>query len=259
MPRTVKLEFNKHRLSGFTGNQLKLIACLLMLCDHVGYMLIENGVLYGQNPIYWEQAIATSAGQRWFLAARILRFIGRMAFPLFAFLVAEGFFHSANRRNYFHRLFFFGLLSEVPFDLACRGVVWYPEYQNVLFTYCIAVLCLWILSLLEARRLPFLLNVPVIALFAALAWFLKTDYNAVGVVLVSLFYLLRNEETLRLLTAAAVCVAESISYGGISALSCVLIRFYNGKRGVLRLKYTFYLFYPLHMLLFYFMVWYANR
>ena len=59
--------------------------------------------------------------------------------------------------------------------------------------------------------------------------------------------------------AAAVCVAESISYGGISALSCVLIRFYNGKRGAMRLKYIFYLFYPLHMLLFYAMVYFANR
>ncbi len=259
MPRTVKLEFNKHRLSGFTGNQLKLIACLLMLCDHVGYMLIENGVLYGQNPIYWEQAIATPEGRRWYLAARILRFIGRMAFPLFAFLVAEGFRNTSDRRRYFRRMLLFALLSEVPFDLACRGVYWYPDYQNVLFTFTIALLCLNVLSLLEERRLPVFLGIPVIALFSAAAWFLKTDYNAAGVALVSLFWLLRNEENLRLLAAAAVCVAESISYGGISALSCVLIRFYNGKRGAMRLKYIFYLFYPLHMLLFYFMVWFANR
>ena len=88
--KPIKLKFNQRRLAGFSGNQLKLIAFFFMLCDHVGFMLIENGVLYGQNPIYWELALQTPEGQRWYLAARVLRFLGRLAFPLFAFLTVEG-------------------------------------------------------------------------------------------------------------------------------------------------------------------------
>lgn len=64
---------------------MKMIAFFLMLCDHIGFMLIENGMLYGQNAMYWNMALKTTEGQKWYMIARILRILGRLSFPIFAF------------------------------------------------------------------------------------------------------------------------------------------------------------------------------
>ena len=257
MARTVKLEFNKKRLRGFSGNQLKLIACFLMLCDSVGYMLIENGVLYGLNAEYWSLALATEIGQRWYLFARVLRFAGRMAFPIFAYLVAEGFAHSRNQRKYAFRMAVFALISEVPFDLATRHLVFDMTYQNVLFTYTLALCALLIIK--RMRKLHIVLRLLVMGVFAVGAWYLRSDYGPLGGVFICLMYLLRKDRAAQLVTGTVLSAAESLSYYCISAISFVLIRFYNGKRGTAPLKYFFYIFYPVHMLLFYGLVYFANR
>ena len=257
MARTIKLEFNKRRLRGFSGNQLKMIACFLMLCDSIGFMLIENGVLYGLNPEYWSLALATELGQRWYTLARVLRFLGRMSFPIFAYLVAEGFIHTSNQRRYMIRMLLCAFISEVPFDLATRHVVFDPSYQNVCFTYVIALAALYFIR--RARRYPLPVRLLIMALGAALAFLLRSDLGPVGVVLICLMYMLRNDRNAQLVTGAVVSAAESLGYYCISALSFVLIRFYNGKRGSFPMKYFFYIFYPAHMLAFYALVYFANR
>ena len=257
MTRTIKLEFNKRRLRGFSGNQLKLIACFLMLCDSIGYMLIENGVLYGLNPEYWSLALATEIGQRWLLAARILRFFGRMAFPIFAYMVAEGFANSKSPHKYMLRMLVFALISEVPFDLATRHVAYDLSYQNVLFTYTLALIALLIIR--RIRRLPLIVRLLPVAAFAAAAYFIRSDYGPLGVVLICLMYMLRKDRAAQLVTGAVLSAAESLGYYCISAISFILIRFYNGKRGSVPLKYFFYIIYPAHMLIFYALVYFANR
>lgn len=234
-----------------------MIAFFLMLCDHVGFMLIENGVLYGQNSLYWSQAIATEEGQKWYLAARILRFVGRMSFPLFAYMIVEGFRHTSGVGKYIFRIGLFAVLSEVPFDLACFGVVYYPDYQNVLFTYFIALIALNFME--KARKVSWLLAVLVAAPFGWIAWLAKCDYGALGVGLICLLYMLHRDRKIQLVSGAVVSAAESLEYYGVSALSFFLLRFYNGQRGEASLKYFFYLMYPLHMLLFYALVYFANR
>ena len=256
MAKPIKLQFNKRRYGGFSGNQLKLIAFFLMLCDHVGYMLIENGVLYGQNPVYWTMALQTAEGQHWYLAARILRFIGRISFPLFAYMIVEGFLHTRNVRNYALRLLIFAILSEVPFDLACQGVIWYPEYQNVMFTLFLGVPTM---ALMERVRKHPLLQIVMAALGCAAGYLLRSDYGAAGVLLIAAMYLLRNERMPQLFVGAAISALESYEYCGVSALAFLLLRFYNGKRGDFSMKYFFYLMYPLHLLLFYALVYFGNR
>ena len=257
MSRNAKLKFNKIRLRGYSGNQLKMIACLLMLCDHIGCMLIENGVLYGQNPAYWTLAISTPEGQRWLLLARILRTIGRMAFPVFAFLAVEGFCHTSNIKVYLRRVLICALISEVPFNLACYHSMSYPAYQNTCFTIFFGLMALCFIKMLQKRQ--FIFSVLAVLIFSGLAQLFKTDYGAEGVILISILYILRNDNTLRLLSGALISFIESFRMGGVSALSFILIRFYNGKRGSGTLKYFFYLFYPLHMLIFYLCVVYVNR
>ena len=234
-----------------------MIAFFLMLCDHIGYMLIENGVLYGQNPMYWTMALETPEGQRWYLLATVLRYLGRIAFPLFAYLTVEGCIHTGSLRRYSLRLLLFAALSEVPFDLACKGVVFYPEYQNTLWTLLLGVLS--VAAMERAHRLHIRFRILTASIFCGVAYLFHTDYGAVGVALISVMYLLRQERNFQLLAGAAISAAESIELCGVSALAFILIRFYNGKRGDLPLKYFFYFAYPLHLLLFWALVYMANR
>ena len=257
MARTIKLEFKKRRLRGFSGNQLKMIACFLMLCDSIGYMLIENGVLYGLNAEYWSLALATEAGQAWYDFARVLRFFGRMSFPIFAYMIAEGFIRTSNVRKYILRMLIYALISEVPFDLATRHVLFDISYQNVLFTYSVALIILFLIKC--ARQWPLILRLLIMAAGAALAWFIRSDYGALGVIFICLMYMLRKDKAAQLVTGVVLSAAESLSYYCVSALSFILIRFYNEKRGSVPMKYFFYIFYPAHMLLFYLMVYFANR
>lgn len=251
-----RLQFNKRTIRGLSGNQLKLIAFFLMLCDHVGFMLIENGMLYGQNPVYWNMAINSEAGKKLYLIARVLRCIGRLSFPIFAFFIAEGFSHTSSENRYILRMGIFAVLSEVPFDLACYGKYYYPEYQNVLFTYFIALLALKVMHLLKKKHI---LQILAALPFAFLAYFFRTDYGAFGVGLVCLMWMLRNSSKARVITGAIASAAESIEFYGVSALSFILLGLYNGQRGRASLKYFFYFMYPLHLAVFYLLVFLPNR
>ncbi|MDO4960485.1 MAG: TraX family protein [Eubacteriales bacterium] len=255
--KAIKLKFNKRRLAGFTGNQLKMIAFILMLCDHIGFMLIENGVLYGQNPIYWNQALATPAGQRWYLAARILRFLGRMSYPLFAFLAVEGFSHTRNARKYILRLAFFAAISEVPFDLAIKGVVWFPDYQNTMVTILLGVLSMYFMDKIKKKHVFF--QMIIAAVFCGAAYICKCDYGAVGVAMIAVMYIFRYDRNLQMISGAVIAAAESYTYCGVAALSFAFVRFYNGRRGDFPMKYFFYVAYPVHLALFFAMVYFGNR
>ena len=143
------MEKNRLDLSAF---DLKLLAMAAMLADHIGYL-------------FFPQAL-------W------MRCVGRLAFPIFAFQVAEGWYRTCNRRRYFLRLALCGLLSEIPFDLAIGGQPIDPGYQNVLWTFCIAAAALWAMEALQ-RRLQ--IPLPLAALPAAGAGYLlgealQSDY-----------------------------------------------------------------------------------
>lgn len=250
------LQFNKRKFRGLSGNQIKMIAFFLMMCESVGALLILNGKLYAHNPMYFQMALDTAEGQRWYLAARILRFVGRAAFPLFAFFIVEGFRNTSSVGKYIFRMGFFALVSEVPFDLAYYGTVYYPEYQNVLITYFIALVALYCMSL--AVKYP-VLQVLIAAPFCYLAYLAKSDYGALGVALICVLYLLRREKKMQLAAGAVLSVAESYQYYGVSALAFFLLDIYNGTRGDAPLKYFFYIMYPLHLAAFYALVYFANR
>ncbi len=120
------------RTRGITGNTLKIIAIVTMLIDHIGVAIFENGMLkYQDNSLAWVS-----------IANLVLRTIGRIAFPIFCFLLVEGFFHTRDIKKYGTRLFLFALISEIPFDLAVFDTWFYPGYQNVYFTLFIG---LWVI------------------------------------------------------------------------------------------------------------------
>ena len=132
---------------GFNGNQLKLIAVVSMLVDHMAYLFIGVGML---TP-------ALQAGEEvpaLFLLYRVLRAIGRMAFPVFCFLLVEGFLHTKSRRRYAIRLGIFSLISEIPFDLLTSGTRLFVDWssQNVMITLFLGLLMMEVLERLDIRK-----------------------------------------------------------------------------------------------------------
>ena len=222
----------------------------------------------------------------------LLRIIGRSAFPIFCFLLVEGLLHTSSRGKYLLRLLLFSFLSEIPFNLALFGGLRNANHQNVFFTLTIGLAVIWGMDeilhsdhLLRFREkglrfheknrlfhekdrfflqkkgglpsellsiLPYAFCLLLVLLGAGLASLLHTDYGAIGVLLIVLFYCFRKHRLLASFLGwsllSATLYLESYSFPAF-----LLCFFYNGKRGFLRgrAKYLFYFFYPLHLLLIY--------
>ena len=228
---------------GLSGSTLKMIAIVTMLIDHIGAAVVARLLRSGGQPA-WMYDIYS-----------IMRDIGRVAFPIFCFLLIEGFMHTRNRLKYAMRLCCFALISEVPFDLAFSGTVLEFGYQNIFFTLLIGLFTIWGLHLIAERtRLHPLLRVvfwvPICIAGMALAWLLQTDYDAKGVLCIIALYLFYDRRWSQILAG---CLAF-VWFEPPAVAAFVPIAFYNGKRGW-NLKYVFYLFYPVHLLVLYMICW----
>ena len=209
---------------------LKCIAMAAMVLDHVGAAFLPDAT--------W------------------LRCIGRLAFPIFAYFVAEGFAHTRNFRNYLLRMVLFALLAELPFDLLWSGTLWDPTQQNVLWTFVLALLCLWGIQWTAAKH-PEKESVGIIAAIALgyiVGTLLQVDYRGYGVVLVLLFWLFRKEDQKELWQFFAMLLVNCLLIGGIQCfamLALIPIWLYNGQAGPQNraIQYACYAFYPIHLLL----------
>lgn len=208
------------RINGFT---LKWIAMIAMVIDHVG------AVLYPQY--------------------LILRIIGRIAFPIFCFLLVEGALHTHNIRRYEGRLLLFALISELPFDYVFYGGMT-MVHQNVFFTLFLGLLMIDVLK--NERNTIYSLLALIGAIL--LAEELSVDYGAGGILLILCFYLLRNKRVGKQVAFIILnCLYYGIgvqSYAGLAAIPMLL---YQGEQGP-KMKYFFYLFYPLHLLILYLII-----
>ncbi len=226
---------------GISGSTLKIIAMVTMLIDHIGAALLEIGYMP-----YLLNKGDTLLYEQWADIDMLMRLVGRMAFPIFCFLLVEGYFHTKDVKKYLGRLFLFALISEVPFDLAFSKTVFTMHYQNVFFTLFLGLLGITIYDKCEKKGKG-ILSLLSLCGCGMLAVVLNTDYSFTGVVVVFAFYLFYNNEVVRniassiaILGAGAIEIASYIAY--------IPIHFYNGERG-LKLKYVFYIFYPLHLLI----------
>ncbi len=218
-------------LPGISGSTLKCIAMVSMVLDHIGAAFLGRGyfgVFALEGPIltlYW-----------------VLRWAGRIAFPIYCFLLVEGMTHTRSKRNYILRLFAFALISEVPFDMCFFGGPLYWDYQNVFWTLGLGALAVWAIGQIrEKRQLRYYYLVVVCVV---VAWLTKADYGAFGVFYICLLSILNTKKNwVRNLWGS---VAIAWEYTAI--LAFLPIQMYNGKRGV-SLKYVFYFFYPAHLFL----------
>ena len=238
-------------MHGWSGSTLKLIAVVTMLIDHIGAGLLERFAMEHPERLLW----GLNADQIKDIDF-VMRSIGRIAFPIYCFLLVEGFVKTSNVWKYFTRLMIFGLISEVPFDLCFFGAFPYWEHQNVMFSLALGVLMLICIdragkALLDPEKgnkrqgfagfVQFLIMIP----FAVVAYFAFVDYVCLAIFVIFVFYLGRKSRVGNLLAMTGSCfiLDEIPALAGLIPLAL-----YNGKRG-LKLKYFFYSFYPAHILL----------
>lgn len=231
------------RLSGST---LKLIAITTMLIDHIGAVVIETGILHSYDTNKLMEIVGTEYGKNWYILDLFLRLIGRIAFPIFCFLLVEGFLHTHNVKRYFMNLFVFAIISEVPFDMAVMNRGFSMKYQNVYFTLLIGLLTLIFLKRFEGQKLLQLLTV---FLGCAAARLMKSDYEVIGILMISCLYLLRSNRKKQFLVSGIIMFLESLTLFGAAVLALIPIHFYSGEKGNTGNKYIFYWFYPVHLFL----------
>lgn len=209
------------------GTTLKLIAMASMVLDHVGDSFFPDQV--------W------------------MRVLGRIAMPVFAFCISEGFAHTHDKQRYLLRMGIFSLVSEVPFDLVTAGVPLEFSHQNIMATFFWAILGLMLFERITGEGAPKSREAAgfiMLAVFAMLSVLLGLDYNMLGCGLIFVFYLLRGKG-LEIEAAAGAVYHALLRNMGIcwfGLLGFLPILSYNGQRGR-GLKWLFYLFYPGHLLL----------
>ena len=239
---------------GINSAVLKNIAVVTMLIDHIGAvimtrLLIRNGLYEAMvNQEAYTAWMGQNGGMYGIYMA--MRIIGRLAFPIYCFLLVEGFQKTHNVKKYLGRMFLFALISEVPFDLAFSGKAWYPAYQNVFFTLLLGLLVIAGLHLVEQHFagttvgktiLRVGLNAVIILTGCVLALVLKTDYDFKGILAITVLYLFRNRKKAQMWAGVIIFLLMD-SLEMFAALSFILIWFYNGTRGRQN-KYFFYFFY----------------
>ena len=245
------------RYSKISGSTLKLIALVSMLIDHTAavlfpYLMLEHEVYYFDFSMeYAVSAIQESpAGWLYVFYQIMRRLLGRLAFPIYCFLLVEGFERTRSRAKYGFRLFLFALVSEIPFDLAFNGRVMYTHYQNVFFTLLLGFLMMWMFQMLEEHvKQPILKWTGCGLAFLVMAFLSEAaycDYGAYGIIAIALLYLFRKNRREQIIAGIAAFLWEVTA-----PLAFFFVALYNGRRG-LKLKYIFYLFYPAHLLILYF-------
>ena len=231
----------KMEKKGITGSTLKLIAVVTMFIDHIGAVILER-MLSDNGMLLYRMYLLT-------------RFIGRIAFPIFCFLLVEGFIYTSSRRKYALRLFAFAIISEIPFDLATRGTLTNFNSQNVYFTLFIGLLVMCGLEAAKNRfehagqRTLYGAYVALAVAGCALAYVLKTDYSWCGVLAIVIMYYYKEEKQKSMFYGTIILIIQSVMEA-FALINIIFIRKYNGERG-LSLKYVFYLFYPMHLLILY--------
>lgn len=228
-----------------TSFHLHILAMALMLCDHM-----------------WATVVT---GNDW------LTVIGRIAFPIFAFMTVEGFFHTKNLKKYVKRLFVFALISEIPFNLVAGGSFFYPLHQNVLWTFLIGVGLMKINENAKDKKLS--VRILTAAITAAMGFLLGAlsfcDYHYAGIFTVLVFYFLRERKWYNFALQAFFLWYINIEilsgfyyeweiFGtkievvrqGVALLALVPIWLYKGKQGYYSksVKALYYWFYPAHLL-----------
>ena len=240
----------------FSSNALKVIAVISMLIDHIGFVFFP-----------------------WTLE---FRYIGRIAFPIYCFLLVEGFFYTKSVGKYLLRLGIFAIISEIPFNLGLYRTFIYTRNRNVFFTLFIGLAVIWLAEFVKKKTGDVMYGMFICMLGMGLAWYIHCDYSYTGILIIYVCYLTwekRNYGTvlsrnLQMLLLSVFLTGIFVMHTGTiedyAIFSIPFLWLYSGKKtGIIWeklhlsvfdkfFKYFFYAFYPLHLLIIYIifvMVW----
>ena len=240
-----------------TAAVLHIIAMTLMLMDHLWATLLP--------------------AREWLTCA------GRVAFPIFAFMAVEGYFHTRSFKKYILRMLLFAVLSEIPFDLMYGGTWFYPVHQNVLWTFLLSLLGVWLMEQVRKKGktwMYLLVCVLVVLAGLVLGTLCMVDYYGVGVLTVFVFYFLHGRKWRCFLGQLAALYWLNVEllgglmypvqlFGmefelcqqGLALLALIPIWLYRGRQGYHSkpFQYLCYAFYPVHMLLLVVVLNFINR
>ena len=243
----------KHPFGGLTSNMLRTIAVVLMLSDHIW----ATAMIFGN----W------------------MTYIGRLAFPIFAFQIAEGFVHTSNFKKYALRLLSFAVITEIPFNLFYSSRWFNPYHQNVLFTLLLGLLAIRVID--NARKIRTARSIALSALWLGLICIASVigfvDYGFLGMITLVMFYLFRNFPFAWVAQLGGMVLINIVFFEGqvfpveifgrmveipsqgFAVLALIPIWLYGGRKGRSSkvMQYGFYAFYPVHMLILYLIRYFA--
>ena len=226
------------RTFGLTNNQLKIIAMISMLFDHVGLMLFPQ--------------------------VGAFRIVGRLAFPIFAYMIAEGCRYTRNRARYLLMIAVMALLFQAVYFVTMQSAG-LALYQGILVTFSLSIGCIYAIDWHKQKKseLSFIVMLAVLATVFFLAVILPKklvwqgfaiDYGIFGILLPILVYYAPGKLT-KLFSVAFSIVGLALTLGvdiaWYALLTIPLLALYNGERGKYKMKYVFYIFYPAHLVLIY--------
>ena len=252
-----KIKSSTSRCFDISTAALHIIAMLFMLMDHLWATLLP--------------------AKEWLTCA------GRVAFPIFAFMAVEGYFHTRSFKKYILRMLLFAVLSEIPFDLMYGGTWFYPVHQNVLWTFLLSLLGVWLMEQVRKKGktwMYLLVCVLVVLAGLVLGTLCMVDYYGAGVLTVFVFYFLHGRKWWCFLGQLAALYWLNVEllgglmypvqlFGmefelcqqGLALLALIPIWLYRGRQGYHSkpFQYLCYAFYPVHMLLLVVVLNFINR
>lgn len=225
---------NLKRFQILDGSMLKVIAVVTMLIDHTAHILMQDSNI-----------ILFSVAGHTLTLYTLMRTVGRISFPIYAFLIVEGYLHTRDVRQYALNLLLFAIISEIPWNLEHTGTFMYSS-QNVFFTLFLGLLGIWVTDRLRDEPVK---QFCLLLVFLIASNVLNADYGCRGFAFILMMYLLRSEKIPQAILGS--CMLASTWKAGFAFIP---INMYNGRRGFIDndfLKFTFYAIYPLHMLVLY--------
>ncbi len=241
------MQDKKTSWGGLSSFALHIIAMALMLCDHL-----------------WATVVP---GQMW------LTMVGRLAFPIFAFMIVEGYHHTGDYKKYLKRILIWAVITEIPFNLMSGSGVIYPFHQNVLWTFAIGLWTMRRLDSIRTKRSPLVAVILSALLVFAMFWvgqLTMVDYHGYGVLMILVFYLFRGDRWYHYAgqLAGMVYINYFMMKGlmfpvelfghtlewkqqALAVLALPIIWCYRGRQGYhsKAIQIAFYAFYPVHLLI----------
>ena len=215
----------------FTGNMLKLIALVSMTVDHIGFYFFPENMIF--------------------------RYVGRVAFPLFAYFIAEGCKYTKNRKKHLVTMTIVGVICQVVYTLATGSL-----YMNIFITFVLSVSLIYLFDNAKksSSKVKMLLALAFLVVVVFVCEFLpgiiastgfNIDYGIIGVMLPVLIYNMKTKRGKLIVTAGALLLLTLTNglWHIFNLCSLPLLYFYNGKKGKAKLKYLFYIYYPLHLVI----------